>query len=119
MRSELADQVQELRGVLELCIGRNARQLRSLQLAAPLCLMRLLRMEHPENPEREDPGYHKLLPDINAPCSNTRVELPSCQIMPRISKGLTQAYQLQDFTFEAAMSLRESLPRAIVSLHSD
>ena len=31
--------------------------------------------------------------------------------MPRISKGLTQAYQLQDFTFEAAMSLRDSLPR--------
>jgi hypothetical protein len=29
--------------------------------------------------------------------------------MPRISKGLTQAYQLQDFTFDAAMSLKDSL----------
>jgi hypothetical protein len=29
--------------------------------------------------------------------------------MPRISKGLSQAYQLQDFTFAAAMSLKESL----------
>jgi hypothetical protein len=31
--------------------------------------------------------------------------------MPRISKGLTQAYELQDFTFEAAMSLKAALPR--------
>lgn len=31
--------------------------------------------------------------------------------MPRISKGLTQAYELQDFTFEAAMSLKDSLPK--------
>jgi hypothetical protein len=31
--------------------------------------------------------------------------------MPRISKGLSQAYQLQDFTFEAAMALRDALPR--------
>lgn len=31
--------------------------------------------------------------------------------MPRISKGLTQAYQLQDFTFEAAMSLRAALTK--------
>ena len=29
--------------------------------------------------------------------------------MPRISKGLTQAYELQDFAFEAAMSLKDSL----------
>jgi hypothetical protein len=29
--------------------------------------------------------------------------------MPKISKGLTQAYELQDFTFEAARSLRASL----------
>jgi hypothetical protein len=31
--------------------------------------------------------------------------------MPRISKGLTQAYALQDFTFEVAMSLKESLSK--------
>lgn len=29
--------------------------------------------------------------------------------MPRISKGLTQAYELQDFTFDALMALRASL----------
>ncbi len=31
--------------------------------------------------------------------------------MPRISKGLTQAYELQDFTFQAAMSLKASLTK--------
>lgn len=31
--------------------------------------------------------------------------------MPRISKGLAQAYQLQDLAFEAAMSFRDALPR--------
>lgn len=31
--------------------------------------------------------------------------------MPRISKGLTQAYQLQDLTFEVIMSLKESLSK--------
>src|SRR5947207_1857389 len=31
--------------------------------------------------------------------------------MPRISKGLTQAYQLQDLVFDAAISLRNSLAR--------
>lgn len=45
-------------------------------------------------------------PLVSTPFSATL--LPN---MPRISKGLTQAYQLQDFTFEAAMSLRDSLPR--------
>jgi hypothetical protein len=29
--------------------------------------------------------------------------------MPRISKGLKQAYELQDFTFEAAMALKAEL----------
>jgi hypothetical protein len=29
----------------------------------------------------------------------------------KTSKGLKQAYELQDFTFEAAMSLKDTLPR--------
>ena len=31
--------------------------------------------------------------------------------MPRILKGLQQAYELQDFVFEAAMSLKSTLPK--------
>ena len=31
--------------------------------------------------------------------------------MPRISKGLTQAYELQDFTYAAAMALKDSLTK--------
>src|ERR1035441_6970935 len=31
--------------------------------------------------------------------------------MSKISKGLTQAFQLQDFTFDAAMALKRSLAR--------
>jgi hypothetical protein len=46
-----------------------------------------------------------------SPCSVTRLPLPYFCVMPTISKGLRQAYELQDFTFEAAISLRDSLPR--------
>lgn len=35
----------------------------------------------------------------------------------RISKGLTQAYQLQDFTYQAAISLKDSLLQSNGKLH--
>jgi len=48
---------------------------------------------------------------LSIPLSKYPNVVPCPSLMPRISKGLSQAYQLQDFTFEVAMSLRDALPR--------
>ena len=49
------------------------------------------------------------LPDC-MPLFLGRFVIPSLKLMPRISKGLRQAYELQDFVYSAAMSLKGSLP---------